>query len=710
MQRAGNKTKLVPFASGRFEAGKFTKSDDKYHPVFQLPWLSELKPDHEEDDDIDLKRTVNLELTIWSLTLVSPFDHPATWDVCAAVGRANDEGYPVHVNIERSKPCYGKKWYRESTLLHNRWLQNSLAKQPGAIYSQLPDARIAPVEETALPTRILDLMPGGYIQQVGRAPDAPWSPIVCLVVPGPGARGRYLTLSHRWPRIQSLKLTTANLHQLQQGLHLQGLPPTFRDAAKVALELGYRYLWIDALCIIQDDSQDWLDESTKMCTVYRNSCCTIAAHTSNGLFPHCSTTKTSFRTSIKSLWSKRSTPHKLSKKEESRAYSVLNSRGWVFQERILSKRILHFVPSLSNSTTGAVDVFFEDASGIFTDSTKGIYDPRRCFLPFRSANHPLLEDAKPNLDEVIEKSTQWYRLVERYTQCELTIETDRLPAVAGLARYYHDLNPGPGTTGEYIYGLWTDSLHQGLLWVETCPNVPKKIEASSDGQVPQAPSWSWGLWNSAVRYPYHLAASQSAIGIPSYDHTLPAENSRAGFDTEVHRQYISWRSRPSSVQELPQLATPQSKVLTLPLLTRRFSSLTARLKAQPQTNCPSFPKTPLSNLYDITSLPGKAIRPNWVAFEGRRDRLITFDTEITVALVASNVKVEYFFWLEDEDNKQHRSEEHLYYFLILEQVKDTDIETDTERKTYRRIGIGAVRRTIWWREEEGGRLEVVDIM
>lgn len=564
-------------------------------------------------------------------------------------------------------------------------------------------------------------MPEGYIKHVGRVPDAPWSPIIRLVVPGQGARGRYLTLSHRWQQVQSLKLTSANFDQLRKGLNIQELPQTFRDAAIVATELGYRYLWIDALCIIQDDLQDWLDESKRMCTVYRNSCCTIAAHTSNGLFSR-SPENTSFRAIVKSIWNKGSPPPCINKEQESQTYSVLNSRGWVFQERILSKRILHFVPSLSSSKTGTVEVFFEDASGMFTDSTKGIYDPRRYFLPFQSANHPLLEDTKPNLEEVIEKSTQWYRLVERYTRCELTFDTDRLPAVAGLARYYHDLNPDRSTTGEYIYGLWTGSLHQGLLWVETCPRIPKKVEASQDGKVPQAPSWSWGLWNSPVRYPYHLAACVSAIGAPNSDGIPHPEYSGAGFDAERHRDYVVWRSRPSSPRCPPQqtdlfmaphsqlLSTLQPKTLTLPLLTRRFSNLTARLKAQPQTNCPSFPKTPLSNLYDITSLPGKTIRPNWVAFDGRRDPLITFDKEITVALLASNVKVDYFFWVEDEDNTQHRSEERLYYFLTLEEVEDGDAGKDMGGRTYKRIGVGAVRRTTWWSEEEGGVLEVVDIM
>jgi len=145
-----------------------------------------------------------------------------------------------------------------------------------------------------------------------------------------------MTLSHRWGSKHHLRLTKSNLGELQEGIMFWSLPKTYRDAAIVTTQLGYRYLWIDALCIIQDDPQDWLQESAKMCTIYRNSCCTIFAHTSSCdddgfLEPRLDLSRDSL--------------------------STINQRGWVFQERILSRRILHFAYG---------DVFFEDASGIYT--------------------------------------------------------------------------------------------------------------------------------------------------------------------------------------------------------------------------------------------------------------------------------------------------------------------------------------------------------
>lgn len=533
-------------------------------------------------------------------------------------------------------------------------------------------------------------MPDGFIQQIGRQPDSPWSSFVQLDVPQPGTKGRYLTLSHRWGQNSTLRLLKANLGQFKEGILLQYLPKTFREAAMIAAELGYRYLWIDALCIIQDDPQDWLEQSAKMCTVYRNSCCTIAAHTSlwgNLGFLEQTASSATLQSKIQKLWRRTSS----SASSPAQSPSVLNTRGWVFQERILSKRILHFAHGGS--------VFFEDASGMFTDSTKGIYDPPLNFLPIHSANHPHIHDAKPTLEDVFEKSTLWYRLVERYTLCDLTYDSDRLPAVAGLAQYYQELNESQ--SGAYLFGLWSNSIHQGLLWVETSPDLPIKIQASEDCNVPQAPTWSWGLWKSPIRYPYHLAACNPAASLDDH-HDDPSKQ----------LDQLASRSNDIAISQTmpyPVLPYPQatSGILTLELAVTNWpSGLTARRKPRGITDCPSFPKTPVDNLYDIISLPSNTIRPNWVAFDGRRENLLRYDTELTVALVASNVKVHHFFWVEDEDNLQHKSEEHLYYFLVLERVGGQRV---TGKKRYRRIGIGAVRRTNWWKEEEGGRVELVEI-
>ena len=98
-----------------------------------------------------------------------------------------------------------------------------------------------------------------------------------------------MTLSHCWGTSRRLMATKETLKDLQGGVAVSSLPETFRDAIVITRRLGIRYLWIDYLCIIQDDPQDWEREASKMADVYRNSYLTISAaasaDSSSGCFP-----------------------------------------------------------------------------------------------------------------------------------------------------------------------------------------------------------------------------------------------------------------------------------------------------------------------------------------------------------------------------------------------------------------------------------------
>lgn len=97
----------------------------------------------------------------------------------------------------------------------------------------------------------------------------------------------YLTLSHMWGKQKFLKLTTQNHDDLLDSIPLGSLSQTFRDALTVTAELGFQYLWIDSLCILQDDEQDWKNESGRMASIYKNAACNLCASASasdrNGL-------------------------------------------------------------------------------------------------------------------------------------------------------------------------------------------------------------------------------------------------------------------------------------------------------------------------------------------------------------------------------------------------------------------------------------------
>jgi hypothetical protein len=149
--------------------------------------------------------------------------------------------------------------------------------------------------------------------------------------------------------------------------------------------------------------------------------------------------------------------------------SFLTRRGWVFQERILSRRILHFTRN---------HVFFEDVSGVHAVDV-GASPPPWTHQPWR--------DDKLVVQDVVATMADWYKLVERYNICALTFDRERLPAVAGIARFVASYD----FAGEYLFGLWSKSLHQGLLWI-AADNSPQEIFYGPDYDgPPMPPSWSW---------------------------------------------------------------------------------------------------------------------------------------------------------------------------------------------------------------------------
>ena len=104
-----------------------------------------------------------------------------------------------------------------------------------------------------------------------------------------GTTGRYMTLSHSWGSSPQLTTTTKRLNEFKKGVEVSSLPKNFQDAVQITRKLGIRFLWIDSLCIIQDDPQDWERESAQMASIYRNSYLTISAtaspDSSSGCFP-----------------------------------------------------------------------------------------------------------------------------------------------------------------------------------------------------------------------------------------------------------------------------------------------------------------------------------------------------------------------------------------------------------------------------------------
>ncbi|KAE9380121.1 HET-domain-containing protein [Stipitochalara longipes BDJ] len=312
------------------------------------------------------------------------------------------------------------------------------------------------------PTRLLDVGTAGDLEYRVR--------IASEDIPEPVD---YMTLSYRWGDLEFMKLTCANIEELRLGRAISELPQTFVDAIFVARRFSIRYLWIDSLCIIQDSDQDWMKESSLMRDVYGNSRCNIAASASvdpkGGLFrarnpadvqPGFIKVSTD---SIEQYY--RITDNDCWDREVVR--TELHGRGWVFQERLLAPRVLHFAEK---------QIFWE----CFTDQKCEGSEQGEVISHTHLKNLDLFFSMTDRVSKT-DAAILWNRLVEAYSHCVLTKAGDKLVALSGLANLFQGI-----TKDQYLAGIWRSHAIAGLNW-----HVEYQEGVHRHAIHYRAPSWSW---------------------------------------------------------------------------------------------------------------------------------------------------------------------------------------------------------------------------
>lgn len=275
------------------------------------------------------------------------------------------------------------------------------------------------------------------------------------------------------------------------------MPKTFQDAVTVARKLKIEFLWIDALCIVQDQEDDWAMECLRMGEYYQNAYVTISALDASDSDEGFLT----IRPEIPSVRLFEDFPIHIRPQTIGRRKifedAALSKRGWTLQERLLSTRILHY---------SASEMFWECK----TCSVREGSALEHCeAVDSRSLGSFEGDDFKRVLQHIDNDphSPQngafvvWYRLVRQYTRRSLSRSSDKLPAISALATLFATI-----TGFSYIVGLWADD-PQGLLWLKDVKNgAPKKWTYQTRPRELQgclAPSWSWaGTDGPIVFAPY----------------------------------------------------------------------------------------------------------------------------------------------------------------------------------------------------------------
>ncbi|KAL1639147.1 hypothetical protein SLS58_008234 [Diplodia intermedia] len=350
-----------------------------------------------------------------------------------------------------------------------------------------------------MPTRLIDVSKAPAKIRLVNTGQMPWLP--------------YVALSYCWGASQPVTTTIETLDQHMVEIPLERLPQALLDAVETAIWLGTPYLWIDALCIVQDCADDKEREIANMQQVFQNSYLTIVASRSN-------TANDGFL-KTDNFWSPLATVPVLCEDGDMGSMLLverkkhlgagtrepLHSRGWTLQEVVLSPRLLIY-----GQDRVVWKCFCGDRGRVYDSDTgrEGASDWNAyCgsaglttirLSPSGNIVQPMLSISAPNLDLLLftesaysERLPKLYRLwnliVQEYSNRRLTNPQDKLPALSGIVSYFKK-----GLRDDYVAGMWNRTLLYQLSWKTVDPATAVRPS------VWRAPSWSWMSIDGAISF------------------------------------------------------------------------------------------------------------------------------------------------------------------------------------------------------------------
>jgi len=381
---------------------------------------------------------------------------------------------------------------------------------------------------TTLPKRVLDLLLGPDSKSVVLH-ESEWNEDEQRY-----EHGEYVALSHVWGIGKGPKTTKDNLQSHLKGIAWSTLPSTIQEAVVFTRALGIRYLWIDSLCLVQDDVQAKLEESVRMDEIFGNAFLTIAAtsatdSSSQPLFPEKARPFKTQATDNKGQLSKvyvREQPNHYSFKapfdegshmnewelpfnmsEEANQHTPLLKRAWAYTERLLSPRVLHFTKSemilecregyncecgrIEDTTfdSRTTDSIKQEFGRVITEASQrpitngnGTHIDRRMDSMTSQLAGTTIANGSPDLLRKREDALQlWSYIITEFTARNMTYD-ERLIAIAGIAKALL-----PAMQSGYIAGQWTFST-LSLLWY---PNDSTRCRRPKAMEGQTIPSWSW---------------------------------------------------------------------------------------------------------------------------------------------------------------------------------------------------------------------------
>lgn len=340
----------------------------------------------------------------------------------------------------------------------------------------------------------------------------------------------YLTLSHRWGSPPTILLSKESPFHLADDVSLHLLNCTeatvFQHAIHITRCLGFRYIWIDALCIMQDDEAEKKSEIMRMDDIYFNAKLNISAAEADA-----------FRGLVFTRKALAVNPCMVTTKvpgvQENMSLYVfgekvsllpwekpLSTRGWVFQERIISPRIVHFTEEQVFWECWSLKVSEVLPEG-FSHGQNTIWTYGDLF------NEKIGTDPTPS--DVQQIKMRWYDVVSTYSRTSLTLADDRLLAISAVAKKFCSaMRTDPS---EYLAGMWKDDLPLSLDWYqEPIPGRSGPAETPPDLEMKYAPSWSWASVMASVSNCIRPLGNSAVVAATEVVHIDVARRSQNLFD------------------------------------------------------------------------------------------------------------------------------------------------------------------------------------
>lgn len=327
-----------------------------------------------------------------------------------------------------------------------------------------------------------------------------------------GLKGPYLALSYCWGSKQSYILTTKNIEVLMRELNLEFLPRTILDAIEITKTLGFEYLWVDALCIMQDSAgvaerHDMNQELTTMDQVYKNAVMTIVAACVPSVEHGFLKDRPGSGRSCFDIPCRLGPEHFfVAHVQEHMMYDdksePINTRAWTFQEQLLSPRLLIYASHTLQWQCRTLTCNLGASYHAPNPSAAPRLPLVQTLLLDRPEREPKNHQHSPDFPHPILQ--HWLRIVTEYSLRKSSLSSDKLSALSALALSYSPIF-GP----EYFAGIWATSAVQQLCWC--APDI--RLFFTRPPRY-RAPSWSWAALDGRVYFPSFLQENNASVCVP----------------------------------------------------------------------------------------------------------------------------------------------------------------------------------------------------